>query len=216
MANIVIVDDDTDQSETVKMALGYAIEDQGSNLEVLAIIPFQNKEDYFDFIIRNEVCVLILDEKLNDKVNDSGMSVGYLGSDLVTFLRTKLKEFPIFSITNFSEVDELKEKYKEYEDIINRKDFLNQTEMYFPKIWRAAKNFLNENEDELSQFNELTKLIASGNDDPQLIKKIQAIQTKLELPFSGYSERGIWLQEYENQLKSLEDLNALIKSKLEQ
>ena len=215
MAKIAIIDDDTDQSGTVRENLELALAEIGSDLEVITSIPFADPNDYFNFIEENEVCVLILDEKLNDKSNDGKAPVNYLGSQLVSVLRSKLIEFPIFAITNYIDEADLKEKYSEYEDVIARKEFLLETEKYFPKIWRAAKNYLNENEDELSQFNELTKAISGGNNDPELIKKLQALQVKLELPFSGFDDRNAWLNEYESQINSLEKPNSIIKSKLD-
>jgi hypothetical protein len=214
MASIAIIDDDTDQSGTVAQNLILALAEIGSDLQVITSAPFNDPNEYFNFIDANEVCVLILDEKLNDRGNNDRGPVDYLGSELVTILRTKLKEFPIFAITNYIGEPELNEKYSQYEEIIYRKDFLFGTEKFFPKIWRAAKNYLSEKTDELSQYNELTMEISGGNDDPKLIQKLQALQVKLELPFSGFDDRNSWLKEYEDQINSLEKLNALIKSKL--
>jgi hypothetical protein len=215
MATIAIIDDNTEQSGTVKTNLEIELSKIGSDLEVITSVPFANPNDYFNFIDKNEICVLILDEKLNDRSNDNNAPVDYLGSDLVTALRRKLKEFPIFAITNFVDETELKEKYSEFEDIIIRKQFLLETEKYFPKIWRSAKNYLNENIDEFSQFNQLTMEIAGGNKDPVLIAKLKALQVKLELPFSGFDDRNAWLNEYESQIDSLEKLIEIFKSKLD-
>lgn len=215
MAKIAIIDDDTDQSGTVKDNLELSLNEIGSDLEVITSTPFQDPNDYFEFINKNEVCVLILDERLNDKSNDGNAPVDYLGSELVTALRRKLIEFPIFTITNYTGDGDLKEKYCEYEDVIIRKDFLFNTQKYAPKIWRSAKNYLKENIDELSLFNELTKEISGGNKNPDMLRKLQALQVKIELPFSGFDDRNAWLIEYEKQIDSLAKLNEIIKSKLE-
>lgn len=213
MATIAIIDDNKEQSATIQNNIELAIEEFNSDLKVITALPFKEPKDYFTFIDKNEVCVLILDEKLNDQPVDESGPINYKGSELVGYLRETLKDFPIFSITNFDSADELKEKYSEFEEIIKRSDFIEQTDKYFPKIWRAAKNFLKENTDEFSQFNELTQAISGGNKDPELIKKLQALQIKLELPYSGFDDRNTWLNEYEEQIKSLEELTAIIKSK---
>jgi len=215
MAKIAIVDDNKDQSGTVKTNIEIALAEIGSDLEVITSVPFKDPNSYFDFIEQNEICVLILDEMLNDQSNDENGPVDYKGSDLITTLRTKLPDFPIFALTVIPTDGDLKEKYSLYEDIISRKEFYDDANKYVPKFWRAAKNYLKENIDELSEFNQLTTDISGGNTDPELIKKLQALQVKLEMPFSGFDDRNSWLKEYESQINSLEKLNETIKSKLD-
>jgi hypothetical protein len=216
MSSIAIIDDNTGQSETVKTNIEIALDEIGSNLVVITAVPFKNPNDYFQFIEENDICVMILDEMLNDQANDENGPVGYKGSDLVTALRTKLPDFPIFALTVIPSDADLKDKYSQYEEIISRKEFYDDANKFVPKFWRAAKNYLKENIDELSEFNVLTKEISGGNKDPDLIKKLQALQIKLELPFSGFDDRNAWLSEYEVQINSLETLNEIIKSKLDE
>lgn len=214
MATIAIIDDNKDQSGTVQNNIEIALTELGSDLKVITSVPFKDPNDYFSFFEKNEVCVLILDEMLNDQANDESGPVDYKGSDLVTALRAKLPDFPIFALTVIPTDGDLKHKYNLYEDIISRKEFYDDANKYVPKFWRAAKNYLKENIDEFSEFNELTKEIAGGSKDPELIKKLQALQIKLELPFSGFDDRNSWLNEYAEQIQSLTELNEIIKSKL--
>ncbi len=214
MATIAIIDDNPDQSGTILNNLEIAIQEFNSDLNVIALLPFKDPNEYFNFIDSKEICVLILDEKLNDQAIDKNGPVEYKGSQLVTLLREKLKDFPIYSVTAAAVTDELREKESEFEEVIPRGDFIEHTNKYFPRILRAAKNYLKENLDELSEFNILTTEISSGNNDPELIKKLQALQIKLELPFSGFDDRNSWLNEYQKQIQSLEELNAIIKAKL--
>lgn len=215
MALIAIIDDNPEQSSTILTNIEIAIEEFGSDLEIMARLPFKNPNDYFAFINEKNVCVLILDEKLNNQAVDEDGPVNYKGSELVTFLRKSLKDFPIFSITNFDSVDELNEKYSEFEEIIKKSDFIEDTNRYFPKILRAAKNFLRENYEELSEFNELTKEVSGGNQDPDLLKKLQALQVKLDMPLVGFENRSNWLSEYENHITELENLNKKIRNNIE-
>lgn len=214
MAKIAIIDDNKDQSGTVQSNIELVLADLGSNLEVITSIPFNDPNEYFNFIAQNDICVLILDEMLNDQATEKNGPVSYKGSELVTTLRTKLPDFPIFALTVIPSDPDLKDKYSQYEEIISRKEFYDEPEKYVPKFWRAAKNYLKENVDELSQFNEITKEISGGNNDPELIVKLQALQVKLELPFSGFDDRNAWLTEYESQLNALEKLNEIFKAKL--
>lgn len=215
MATVAIIDDNPEQSGTILNNLEIAISDFNSDLKAMALLPFKDPNDYFNFIENHNVCALILDEKLNDQSIDENGPIAYIGSQLVTFLREKLKDFPIYSVTNFVAADELKEKESEFEEVIPRRDFIENTNKYFSRILRASKSYLNVNVGELSEFNNLTIAISGGDKNPDLIKRLQAIQVKLELPFSGFNERNAWLKEYENQINSLEKLNELIKSKLD-
>jgi len=36
----------------------------------------------------------------------------------------------------------------------------------------------------------------------------------MELPFSGFADRSAWLDAYEQQISSLEEINQLLKDKL--
>jgi len=215
MATIAIIDDNPEQSGTILINLEIAISEFKSDLFAITSLPFKDPNEYFNFIDINEVCVLILDEKLNDQSIDENGPVNYKGSQLVSFLREKLKDFPIYSITAAAVADELKEKESEFEDVIPRGDFIEHTNKYFPRILRAANKYLEENLDELSEFNFLTTEISGGSKDPKLIQKLQALQVKLDLPNSGFNDRNTWLNEYEEQINSLEKLNEIIKSKLD-
>lgn len=215
MATIAIIDDNPEQSGTILNNLEIAISEFNSELNAITSLPFKDPNEYFNFIEKNDISVLILDEKLNDQPIDENGPIDYKGSQLVTFLREKLKDFPIYSVTNFVAADELKEKESEFEEVIPRGDFIEHTNKYFSRIQRASKSYLNEKANELSEFNNLTIAISGGDKNPELITRLQALQIKLELPFSGFNERNAWLNEYENQINSLEKLNEIIKSKLE-
>ncbi|HRG18425.1 MAG TPA: hypothetical protein PLP39_05000 [Flavobacterium lutivivi] len=214
MSKILIVDDNSDHSETIKHNLEIFLDEINSKLEVMTILPMKEPSNYFNFFQENEISVLIIDEKLNEKAIDESGPVDYKGSDLVSFLREKLKELPIFCISNYTDVEELKKKYKYYEDIINRKDFIEDTDKFAPKIWRSAQNFFNENLTELNEFNVLAREVSSGDKDPKKMERLNALQSMLEIPFNGFDDRTKWLNEYENQISKLEELKTKIEDKL--
>ena len=214
MPRIAIIDDNPDQSSSTRRSIELELMSLDSTLEVITALPFKDPNHYFDFIQRNEVCVLVLDQMLNDQKVDETGSVDYKGSQIIKELRSKLIDLPIFALTVYTTDEDLKEKYKEYDDIISRDEFYKDAGRFVPKFWRAARNYLRENIDELSRFNEITKAVSGGDQDPEIIKELQALQVKLELPFSGFENRSEWLNEYENQLKELEEINQMIKAKL--
>jgi hypothetical protein len=209
---IAIIDDNPDQSSTAKLNIELELEGLVSSLEVITSFPLKDPNEYFDFIDRNNVCVLILDEKLNDQSFEDHGPVDYTGSQLVTILRSRLKDFPIFALTVINTDKDLSEKFSLYEDIIGRGDFIENASKYVPKIWRAAKNYLNENDEAYSRFNELSKIVSNGSEDEILIKEFQSLQAKLELSFSGFEDRNSWLNEYENQINRLEEIRDKLNS----
>ncbi|MBB1644947.1 hypothetical protein [Sphingobacterium sp. UME9] len=214
MAAIAIIDDNFEQSETICANLEIEIEKNNSNLKVISSLPFRDLQAYFNFIEQNDVCILILDEKLNDQSILDGKPVEYKGSDLVKFLRHTLKNIPIYSVTSYHYVEELKESYSQFEDVIKRTDFIEETEKYFKKMWRLANNYLKENITELSEFNDILTKISSGDTTPDLQQRLKALQVKLELPFAGFDDRRSWLEEYDKKLGELQSLNEAIKKKL--
>lgn len=214
MAAIAIIDDNTEQSDTVKTNIEIELEKIDSSIKVITSQPFREIKTYFDFIEKNQVCVLILDEKLNDQPIDDQGPIDYKGSELITILRKALKDLPIYALTTYATDYDVTQKDREYEGVIKRGDFYNNADQFVPKFWRAAKNFLKENIDEFSEYNELAKAVSGGNSDPELLKKLQALQVKLELPFSGFDDRNTWLNEYEKQISELTELNNIIKAKL--
>jgi hypothetical protein len=214
MAKIAIIDDNTDHSGTVKNNIELVLAEMNSTVEVITTLPFKEINNYFSFIEVNAVCVIILDEKLNDQAVDEEGAVSYKGSDLVTALRVQLKNMPIFALTVIPEEHNLLEKFSEYEQIISRDEFYNSPDKYVPIFLRAAKNYLRDNQSDLSVFNDLTKNIAGGNEDDETLQKLKALQVKMELPFSGFEDRNAWLDEYEKQITTLQEINELIKNKL--
>lgn len=212
MKKIAIVDDSNDQRDTYKKRLTLFLMQKGSTLEVIDTSPFSDISHYYEWIINEEIITLIFDEKLHIESQEGCSPVDYNGSFLVKRIRERFKDIPIFTLTNFPNDEDLQRNFSQFEFILSKSNF---TEEYVDIILRAGQRYFDENQKQLSLYNELTRAISGGNNDPELIKKLQALQTKLELPFSGYDDRNGWLNKYESQIKSLETLNNIIKSKLE-
>jgi len=213
MAAIAIIDDNIEQSNSLKLALSQYLENFNCPLNVITQFPFNEFNNYFEFIEQNEVCVLILDERLNNHSSDKNGPVDYKGNQLVSVIREKLKDFPIFSITTFSDDEDLLSKESEFEFILPRDKFVEEGNNYVPKIIRAAQRYLESNIKELNEFGKLTKEIAGGNSNPEKIKRLEALQLKLELPIVDFNERKDWLDQYESQINDLIKLKKEIQKK---
>jgi CheY-like chemotaxis protein len=218
MPQIAIIDDNMDQSGTLKKTLDHYLRKFGSNLTVITQFPFQDIEEYFEFIDQNQVCVLILDERLNDQSGPNTGPVNYKGNQLVTELRERLKDFPIFMVTTYAPDDDLLAKFNQFEYILTRQEITEDEEggqKYVPIIARSGHRYLDSNNKELSEFNELTKLVAAGNKEPEIVSRLKALQVKLELPTTGFNDRKVWLDEYQSHIENLEALKNELWKKLQ-
>lgn len=214
MQKFLIVDDNTEQSSTVLKNIKLELAKLNVVFEVEAIFPFVDPNMYNEYITANNVCVVILDEKLNERANPAGTTVNYMGHNLVTLLREKEKDLPIYTITNYGADADVQNIYSEYDHIINRNDFYDHTDKYVPIMVRAAQKFSERSAEDLSEFNDLARQIAGGNNDPKLIEKLKALQTKLELPFTGFDDRKNWLDAYEKEIAELETLKTKLTQKI--
>jgi len=217
MPQIAIIDDNVDLSGTLKKTILHYLKKFGSDFTVITQQPFHDIGLYFDYVKDNEICLLILDERLNDKPSLDGVPVDYLGNQLVLELRKQLKDFPIIMITTFADEDELLEKESEFEYMLKRDDITddeNVANLYIPRIIRAGQRYLDSNNKELTEYNELTKKIAAGEISKESIDRLEALQVKLELPIIGYDDRATWLDQYETHLNELEKLKLKVERML--
>ncbi len=204
MQNFLIVDDNLEQSETVQSNIQIELEKLGINdFGVICLFPFEKFEEYFDFISSNNVCILILDEKLNDQSNKEGNTVDYLGHNLVSIIRGRFQDLPIYTITNYSNDADVQSVFSEYDQVISRKDFYNASQKYVPIMLRAAVKFVDRYSRTLSELTDLSQQIASGDKSPEKIERIKALQAAIELPLLGFDDRQSWLNEYDQQLNEL-------------
>ena len=212
MAKIAIVDDNQDQRGTYAIRLKQFLKELNSDIQVIDIFPFEKPSDYYGFIDAENIAAIIVDEKLHNDSQPDKPPVGYNGSDLVMYIRERYKYIPFFTLTNFPEDQVLQEKVNEYDYIFSKKDFtIKQVEI----IQRACQRYLAENQKELSMYSDLTIKIASGKMEGGDIEKLKAIQEKLQIPVStDLTDREEWLNEYEKQINSLEEIKLKLEKKL--
>lgn len=215
MPQIAIIDDNVDLSGTLKKTLSHYLKKFGSSFTVITQQPFHDISLYFDFVTENEICLLVLDERLNDKPSLDGKPVHYLGNQLVLELRKQLKDFPIVMITTFSDEDDVRARESQFEYMLKRDDITDDetvANLYIPRIIRAAQRYLDSNNKELTEYNDLTKKIAAGETSEELLERLEALQVKLELPIIGYDDRAAWLEKYEEHINHLETLKSKVEN----
>ncbi|WP_128547185.1 hypothetical protein [Larkinella soli] len=212
---IAIIDDNKDQRETLQKALKILLSANGSDLDVITVFPFENLELYSKWILDEEICVLIFDEKMHDGREDGQGPVHYKGSDLVDTIRQVFKDIPIFTVTAYANDEELRAKFGHFEQIINRKDFIWFGDRYVNIIIRASQRYLDQNQKEMAEYNSLTKLAALGDIDQKDSERLEALQIKLSLPvINTLKDRGEWIRKYESQIDALNQLLQTVQAKV--
>lgn len=216
---IGIIDDNSDQRETLRRSLEVYLENNNSTFEVIDIFPFVTEtfQEYFKWIQDENIVCLIFDERMHNETENGIGPVGYRGDQLVSIIRQRFKDIPIYVITSNKGDDELTAKFSEFEDIIERQEFINEGDKYVNRIIRATQRYLDENKSELQEFQKLSEKVASGKYKQEEFDSLLALQTKLHLPLdTSLNDRQEWLDQYENTIIELEKLKAELESKLNQ
>lgn len=213
MAGICIIDDRVDIRGTLENKIRFIFKKKQLDWTISSQDPFIDKMEYLNFINENDIGVLILDERLHES-STAQQSVNYNGSDLVTFLRLYLKNFPIYSITSYHEDNELENQFSQFDEIIARDIFYSKAEEYIERFIRAGQRFLDDHTTQLLKLSELSELIAKGNATEENLKELRTVQESLNIPFSdyGYPHRESWLQDYEKNISDLSKLNDEIEN----
>jgi len=209
---IAVIDDRADARKIVSDV----IEDVISNLEitdkwdVLSIAPLKTLKDYTDWVNREKIGILVIDERLGEIPDASGTAANYTGSDLVSLLRTQNKEMPIYGVTSYPGDPSLKEHFALFNEVIERGEFSANASGYVERFLRLYKNFLDTNENELSELSNISRKIALGTATAAEKKRGRAIQESLEIPLTtvAITSRKEWLDEYQ---KTIEEFKKLQK-----
>ena len=209
MPTIGIIDDRPDLRVTLKRSLDLELLDEWSSIDE---DPLSKLEDYPSWLTENEVCVLLLDEKLHEQA-----PVDYNGHDVVDFLRKHLPTLPIFVITAYPENEDLLKSFKDVEGIIPRTKFSKDASEYVSRITRSAQRFLESFQSELTQLAEISERIAQGKAKKKDKENAEAIQNKISLafPYEALESRSELLGELESKLKDLEKMRKDIGNYLE-
>lgn len=160
----------------MKILKGLFIEDDKSNIYVytellksegLELIYFDslpnNLNEYYDFIIKNNIDFLIIDYHLDKQVP-------YKGIDVLKEIRKYDDTIYSILLTNY-DLDNFKEEFGEYDYEIAKKEFSTQYKNIAEKIKRACE-FRNQNQ--------ISKSIDEKiNSDEKVISLLEEIKSKL-------------------------------------
>ena len=217
MPAIGIIDDKKKQRESLQKIIADYLEYHHPEWECIDGFPFNEMEEYSVWIEQHDIAALIIDEQLQTEKSGDGTNVDYDGHDLIEFLRPRYPIFPVYAFTALGENEDLTARSSLFEDILEHKQFYNNTDIEIERIIRAGSRFTETKEKELNHMSKVASSIAKGEavseDD---MKKVKAIKESLQLPFISEQsdERSSLLNELDEQLKSLDELSTKIENHL--
>ncbi|MFA6177490.1 MAG: hypothetical protein WC694_01185 [Candidatus Paceibacterota bacterium] len=204
---IAVIDDRVDARALVASVIDDAI----TNLEitdkwsVLEASPLPKLKDYLNWVSDKKVGILIIDERLGEVPDDAGKAASYKGSDLVNLLRKQYKDMPIYGVTSYPDDGSLQKHFALFDEVVKRDDFTSKAAQYVDRFLRTYKNFLEDNEKELTELSVISKKIALGKASRSEKKRAEAIQKNLEIPVTtlAIGSRKEWIDDYEKVIADL-------------
>lgn len=211
MPKITIVDDRKDFRTTLKRKIeAFFIKSKLKDWEVMDISPFQNKSEYFPWLLENDVVVLILDERLQENIEESE-SVNYKGSELIEEIRRHLKEFPVYAITNYSRDPDLQSKFPLFDEILDRDSFYSKVDEYITRFIRSGQRYIQSHNKILTRISELSQKLAVGDATNEETLELRGLQEGLNLSSVEIIDREAWLHKYQEKLDELDKLSIQIE-----
>ncbi|MCX6186215.1 MAG: hypothetical protein NTU43_04345 [Bacteroidetes bacterium] len=160
MKTIAIIDDKDASLKSFARQITNVLERLYPEWKVIARKPFLNPNEYPQWIIENEISVLILDEQLDGEAIEDGKNADYDGHDLIKKIRNNFKDLPVYSITSVAVSDDLKESLSYFNLILSTRDFDEDTDNYINLFVKSGINFYNEYQKELGRLGEIAEKIA--------------------------------------------------------
>lgn len=207
---IAVVDDRADMRESVAERIKLGLEDMKLDWDVIADEPLESIDAYPEWIAYNEVCVLVLDEKLGEEIGSRGVATTYSGHEVAAALRERLPELPQLIITSIKNSDEL-EGAAELDAIVQRDEFDKHWRVYVERMVRLASGFVDRNETELAELTVLSQKVVDGAATPEDTTRLNAIREKFQMRVKG--EEIVMLRQV---LTEAESVRERLRQTLEQ
>jgi hypothetical protein len=212
---IGIIDDRDQPRETLARAIEVNIpkELKGVGWMVNDSPPLSRLNDYPSWLRENDIAVLIVDERLTEQTKTGIGHVDYDGHKLVDFLRIRLPDFPIYIVTAFPNDTAVKDRFKDVEEIVDRKNFTRSAKKTVPRLIRAGQRYFDNFQEQLTELSTLSQKIALGEETDADVDRVKALQIFLQMPFITDPEtaRSKSLTELEEKLSEFDALKKQIE-----
>jgi len=214
MAHIAVLDDRAPQRETLVKLIGAVLP---GGWQCIAAPLFQNIKEYPQWLMENDVHVLVADQVLNEQAEEEGsQAVDYKAHDVIFAIRQAFPSFPIYVITSYPDDAELSSHLGDAEGVMTRRELSEKPRAFVARMVRAGSKFAEEHQQDLAALTELSKKVASGTATPDDTKKLHALQATIGLGANtGIQEgRGDVLEAVEKKLDDLDELRGEIETLL--
>lgn len=142
---------------------------------------FQDKARYPEWLVGNEIQVLMVDQVLGDQAPPNEPALSYKGHGVVESIRKKLPNFPAYIFTSQRDED-LPNHEGEAEDVIERGEFNKNPEKFVARMVRAGQRFHEEHERQLREMTRLAIRVANGTASREEKKQLNNLQISLGTP----------------------------------
>jgi hypothetical protein len=216
MKTIGLIDDKDKSRRAFMLKLNLELEKSYPTWKIIDSKPFKDQDDYRQWILENEISVLITDERLDEEKLSDGSYVSYFGSDLVKKLREFFKDIPIYCITNIEITDNLRKSLSYFNLILSRKKFDDDVPNFLNLFIKSGTSFYTEFQKELTRLGELSNKYAEGSLIEAEKKEILSLQTRLLIPHltSDLASREHTLNELEKKIEEIKSFHDELKKHL--
>lgn len=184
MLTVLIIDDDEDVRSTLKELIELELP-EGADVNIQAESPLPAIEEYSSYILENDIAVLILDERLNERpLPSTGKHAGYFGHDVISGIRASLPDFPVFVVTTYAGDDQLAGQSAEFEAIVDRDSFRENAGEHTKRILRAAARFHSSMQQQLLLMADLSVKALNSTLSQAERQHLAAARQLLGLPFA--------------------------------
>jgi DNA-binding NarL/FixJ family response regulator len=197
-----ILDDSTDAKETVVRVLPSALPAGWGLLECPLLA---SPADYPDWLVQNNVGVLLVDQRLNEEVPAGTEPVTYKGSDVLQTVRRAMPGFPLVVLTAYSNDEDLVASKGKADYVLGRPAFLIEMKDHVERLVRHATDFLATFEVQLAEFTALAQKKAQGQTTAADQVRLGALQGLFDWP-AGRSPKDEAFDQLEERLRLLEAL----------
>lgn len=183
MSTILVVDDRAKERNKVVALVSHSLPED-STWTARGIEPLAAIDEYGALITEDDIAVLILDERLQEQAAElTGAAVNYNGHELVSFLRPRFPDLPIYVVTAHDAEEDVQNAASDVEGIINRMEFNKDPKVHTTRMIRSGHRFAKALEGDLNYLSAISEKLAVGTADDDEVKKMTSIREKLSLPF---------------------------------
>lgn len=183
MSTILVIDDRAKERDKVVALVSHSLPED-STWTARGIEPLVAIDEYGSLITEEDIAVLVLDEKLQEQPAEStGAAVNYNGHELVSFLRPRFPDLPIFVVTAHEAEEDVQSAAPDVEGIINRMEFNRDPRVHTARMIRSGHRFSQALQGDLNYLSEISEKLALGTAADEEVQKMTSIREKLALPF---------------------------------